>query len=60
MNKVLILGQGSQSIQLIRELFSIGIRPDDLEVISIEEFKAVLRMQQKELHKITYFPLHSI
>ena len=39
MNKYLILGQGSQTIQLIRELFAIGSRPDELEVFTIEDEK---------------------
>jgi methionyl-tRNA formyltransferase len=36
MLKIIIVGQGSQMIQLIRQLFSLGVNPDNLKVITIE------------------------
>ena len=36
MLKIIIVGQGSQMIQLIRQLFSLGVNPDILKVITIE------------------------
>lgn len=35
MLKILIIGQGSQTIQLIRELFSLGITPNNLTTITV-------------------------
>ena len=35
MSKIIIIGQGSQAIQLIRQLFSLEITPDNLKVITI-------------------------
>ena len=37
MNNLLIIGQGSQTIQLIRELYSLGYTPDQINVITINE-----------------------
>jgi methionyl-tRNA formyltransferase len=34
--KIIIIGQGSQIIQLIRELFSIGIIPSNIKVLTLE------------------------
>ena len=36
MLKFLIIGQGSQTIQLIRELFSLEITPNNIKVITVE------------------------
>lgn len=33
--KILIIGQGSQVIQLIRQLFSLGVAPNDLQAITV-------------------------
>ncbi len=38
-SKILLIGQGSQSIQLVRELFSLGYRPDGIDVITIDDRK---------------------
>jgi methionyl-tRNA formyltransferase len=35
MSKIIIIGQGSQTIQLVRELFSLEITPDNLKVITV-------------------------
>jgi methionyl-tRNA formyltransferase len=35
MLKIIIIGQGSQAIQLVRELFSLGVTPDKLKAITI-------------------------
>lgn len=35
MLKIIIIGQGSQSIQLIRELFSLGVTPNNLKAITV-------------------------
>jgi methionyl-tRNA formyltransferase len=35
MSKIILIGQGSQNIQLIRELFSLGIDPDNIHVLTI-------------------------
>ena len=37
MNNLLIIGQGSQTIQLIRELYSLEYTPDQINVITINE-----------------------
>lgn len=37
MLKVVIIGQGSQSIQLIRELFSLGVTPDNITALTVRE-----------------------
>ena len=36
MSKFIVIGQGSQMIQLIRQLFSLGCDPNNLKVITIE------------------------
>jgi methionyl-tRNA formyltransferase len=36
MLKFIIIGQGSQIIQLIRQLFSLGVKIDELKVITVE------------------------
>lgn len=36
---VLLIAQGSQSIQLVRELFSLGYKPDGIDVITIDDSK---------------------
>lgn len=38
-SKILLIAQGSQSIQLVRELFSLGYRPDGIDVITIDDRK---------------------
>ena len=38
-SKILLISQGSQSIQLVRELFSLGYRPDGIDVITIDDRK---------------------
>ena len=35
MSKIIIIGQGSQAIQLIRQLFSLDITPDNLKIITV-------------------------
>ena len=35
-SKILLIAQGSQSIQLVRELFSLGYKPDGIDVITID------------------------
>ena len=35
MSKIIIIGQGSQAIQLIRQLFSLEITPDNLKIITV-------------------------
>lgn len=37
MNNLLIIGQGSQTIQLIRELYGLGYTPDQINVITISK-----------------------
>ena len=37
MKNYLIIGQGSQTIQLIREMFSLEIKPDQLSVITLKD-----------------------
>ena len=37
MKNYLIIGQGSQTIQLIRELFSLNIKPNQLSVITLRD-----------------------
>ena len=37
MKNYLIIGQGSQTIQLIREMFSLEIRHDQLSVITLKD-----------------------
>jgi len=39
MKKIMLITQGSQAIQLIRELFSLGYSPSDLLVLTIKEDK---------------------
>ena len=36
MLKLLIIGQGSQTIQLIRELFSLEVTPNNIKAITVE------------------------
>ena len=36
MLKIILIGQGSQTIQLIRQLFSLGITPDNLKIITVD------------------------
>tara|TARA_B110000027_G_C16122043_1_gene303698 strand:+ start:3388 stop:4053 length:666 start_codon:yes stop_codon:yes gene_type:complete len=38
-SKILLIAQGSQSIQLVRELFSLGYKPDGIDVITIDDSK---------------------
>lgn len=38
-SKILLIAQGSQSIQLVRELFSLGYKPDGIDVITIDDRK---------------------
>ena len=35
MKKFLIIGQGSQTIQFFRKIYGMGIRPDQLKVITL-------------------------
>jgi methionyl-tRNA formyltransferase len=35
MLKIIIIGQGSQTIQLIRELFSLGVTPNNLKALTV-------------------------
>ena len=37
MKKILLITQGSQAIQLIREFYSLGIKPKDLTVLTLNE-----------------------
>ena len=37
MKKILLITQGSQAIQLIREFYSLGIKPADLTVLTLNE-----------------------
>tara|TARA_Y100001972_G_scaffold23289_1_gene27934 strand:- start:873 stop:1535 length:663 start_codon:yes stop_codon:yes gene_type:complete len=37
MKNYIIIGQGSQTIQLIRELFSLNVKPSQLSVITLED-----------------------
>lgn len=37
MKKILLITQGSQGIQLIREFYSLGIRPEDLTILTLNE-----------------------
>ncbi len=54
MSKYLIIGQGSQTIQLIRELFSLGIRPENLKIVTVDvDFNSVLT-QFLSYYKINY------
>tara|TARA_B100001059_G_scaffold187863_1_gene190172 strand:+ start:11468 stop:12133 length:666 start_codon:yes stop_codon:yes gene_type:complete len=36
-NKFLIIGQGSQTIQLLRELFSLNIRPENISILTVDD-----------------------
>jgi len=38
-SKILLIAQGSQSIQIVRELFSLGYKPDGIDVITIDDRK---------------------
>jgi methionyl-tRNA formyltransferase len=54
MSKYLIIGQGSQTIQLIRELFSLEIRPENLKIVTVDvDFNSVL-IEFLSYYKINY------
>tara|TARA_B110001450_G_scaffold20551_1_gene18703 strand:- start:3981 stop:4646 length:666 start_codon:yes stop_codon:yes gene_type:complete len=53
MNKnILLICQGSQSIQLIRELFSIGFKPNQIQVITLNENKNLSFQMFLEFYQI--------
>ena len=54
MLKFIIIGQGSQMIQLIRQLFSLGVNPDDLKVITIEGDFNLSHIEFLSYYKIKY------
>lgn len=54
MSRFIIIGQGSQTIQLIRQLFSISSRPDALKVITIDGDFNLSFIEFLSYYKITY------
>lgn len=54
MLRLVIIGQGSQLIQLIREIFSLGIAPDSLRVLTIEGDFNLSCLEFLRYYKIKY------
>lgn len=54
MKNYLIIGQGSQTIQLIRELFSLNTRPDQLTVLTLSAIENKSFIEFIKYYKITY------
>jgi len=55
MSKFIIVGQGSQSIQLIRQLFSLGITPNNLRAITVEEDFNTSYIEFLSYYNINYY-----
>jgi methionyl-tRNA formyltransferase len=54
MLKVIVIGQGSQTIQLIRQLFSLGIPPNNLKSITVEGDFNTSYLEFLSYYKIDY------
>lgn len=54
MNKIILIAQGSQSIQLIRELFALGYSPKDLYILTVLDFKNGSFIKFIEYYKIEF------
>ena len=55
MTKFIVIGQGSQLIQLIRELYSLKVIPDDLKVITVKGEFNLSCIEFLKYYKIDYF-----
>tara|TARA_Y100000385_G_scaffold95666_1_gene99007 strand:- start:8495 stop:9157 length:663 start_codon:yes stop_codon:yes gene_type:complete len=55
MTKFIVIGQGSQLIQLIRELFSLKITPDNLRIITVNGEFNLSCIEFLKYYKIDYF-----
>lgn len=54
MLKLIIIGQGSQTIQLIRELFSLEVTPNNIKVITVEGDFNLSYIEFLSYYKIEY------
>lgn len=54
MLKFIIIGQGSQTIQLIRQLFSLGVTPDNLKVMTVKGDFNLSFIEFLSYYKINY------
>ena len=55
MTKFIVIGQGSQLIQLIRELFSLKVTPDNLKIITVNGKFNLSCIEFLKYYKIDYF-----